>query len=99
MPSFFFKDTATTEIYPLSLHDALPIFGFEVSQQRAPGPLIFLRHDPEAQRVRCAFAGEAQGAEDDFGWTGGRGAAQAVEKKKDNLGARPGLGLPAARFQ
>src|SRR2546430_10626193 len=22
---FFFKDTATTEIYPLSLHDALPI--------------------------------------------------------------------------
>src|SRR3712207_8136610 len=23
---FFFKDTATTEIYPLSLHDALPIF-------------------------------------------------------------------------
>src|ERR1044072_8907533 len=25
MPSFFFNDTATTEIYPLSLHDALPI--------------------------------------------------------------------------
>src|SRR3990172_7208987 len=25
MPSFFFKDTATTDIYPLSLHDALPI--------------------------------------------------------------------------
>src|SRR2546426_5585751 len=24
---FFFNDTATTEIYPLSLHDALPIFG------------------------------------------------------------------------
>src|SRR2546430_13040620 len=23
---FFFNDTATTEIYPLSLHDALPIF-------------------------------------------------------------------------
>src|SRR5260370_13516343 len=22
---FFFKDTATTEVYPLSLHDALPI--------------------------------------------------------------------------
>src|SRR3712207_9004874 len=28
MPScFFFNDTATTEIYTLSLHDALPIFG------------------------------------------------------------------------
>src|SRR3712207_8365473 len=27
LPSFFFKDTATTEIYTLSLHDALPISG------------------------------------------------------------------------
>src|SRR3712207_6954233 len=26
MISFFFNDTATTEIYTLSLHDALPIF-------------------------------------------------------------------------
>src|SRR3712207_9433688 len=26
---FFFNDTATTEIYTLSLHDALPIFGME----------------------------------------------------------------------
>src|SRR3712207_8059193 len=25
---FFFNDTATTEIYTLSLHDALPIFNF-----------------------------------------------------------------------
>src|SRR5688572_32739235 len=25
-PFFFFNDTATTEIYTLSLHDALPIF-------------------------------------------------------------------------
>src|SRR3989338_8204337 len=25
MPPFFFNDTATTEIYPLSLRDALPI--------------------------------------------------------------------------
>src|SRR3712207_7473443 len=25
--SFFFNDTATTEIYTLSLHDALPIWG------------------------------------------------------------------------
>src|SRR3712207_9045708 len=27
---FFFNDTATTEIYTLSLHDALPIFEFDV---------------------------------------------------------------------
>src|SRR3712207_8530356 len=26
---FFFNDTATTEIYTLSLHDALPIFQFD----------------------------------------------------------------------
>ena len=26
---FFFNDTATTEIYTLSLHDALPIFELE----------------------------------------------------------------------
>src|SRR6266536_2851768 len=29
--SFFFNDTATTEIYTLSLHDALPIFGLRAS--------------------------------------------------------------------
>src|SRR2546428_8707820 len=34
---FFFNDTATTEIYTLSLHDALPIF-------RIAGPRIRLAH-------------------------------------------------------
>ncbi len=28
--NFFFNDTATTEIYTLSLHDALPIYRFRV---------------------------------------------------------------------
>ena len=28
---FFFNDTATTEIYTLSLHDALPIFGGDLN--------------------------------------------------------------------
>src|SRR5437899_7126704 len=32
---FFFNDTATTEIYTLSLHDALPISGFSAIAQRA----------------------------------------------------------------
>src|SRR3712207_8423767 len=42
-PSFFFNDTATTEIYTLSLHDALPIFTLFVTtyvaerQQQAAG--------------------------------------------------------------
>src|SRR6266516_7787970 len=30
---FFFNDTATTEIYTLSLHDALPIFGTQANSQ------------------------------------------------------------------
>src|SRR3712207_8267266 len=32
---FFFNDTATTEIYTLSLHDALPIF-YDISDPEAP---------------------------------------------------------------
>src|SRR5688572_31813381 len=39
LPVFFFNDTATTEIYTLSLHDALPIFGLAALGQleaRAP---------------------------------------------------------------
>src|SRR3712207_9319058 len=36
---FFFNDTATTEIYTLSLHDALPIFSLQkiMPVLRAPG--------------------------------------------------------------
>src|SRR2546429_3153849 len=30
---FFFNDTATTEIYTLSLHDALPIFHYELTNR------------------------------------------------------------------
>src|SRR2546429_9639382 len=37
---FFFNDTATTEIYTLSLHDALPIF------VQRPVPQQTLRHQP-----------------------------------------------------
>src|SRR5437879_9915527 len=32
--SFFFNDTATTEIYTLSLHDALPICGSKLNSGR-----------------------------------------------------------------
>src|SRR6201989_3729955 len=40
---FFFNDTATTEIYTLSLHDALPIYG----QFRKQPPS--LRHQRDAE--------------------------------------------------
>src|SRR5438874_3800256 len=35
---FFFNDTATSEIYTLSLHDALPILAFTVWDEVAFGP-------------------------------------------------------------
>src|SRR3712207_5514291 len=38
---FFFNDTATTEIYTLSLHDALPI----CSPQRLEGAAMWFRRD------------------------------------------------------
>src|SRR3712207_6946478 len=44
---FFFNDTATTEIYTLSLHDALPIFRRPGGQRlaAAPVPLAAARRD------------------------------------------------------
>src|SRR5438067_5081591 len=40
---FFFNDTATTEIYTLSLHDALPIFAFslEVSPKNSRARALY----------------------------------------------------------
>src|SRR3712207_9008533 len=39
---FFFNDTATTEIYTLSLHDALPISGRRWLMQHPPIPGLSL---------------------------------------------------------
>src|SRR3712207_8316247 len=42
--SFFFNDTATTEIYTLSLHDALPICAAGRQRRQAAGePLVYDR--------------------------------------------------------
>src|SRR5256885_15903827 len=64
-PFFFFNDTATTEIYTLSLHDALPIYGEEVvvGDVRAGEPDL-LRREAGAARDedlarRYAVAAEA----------------------------------------
>src|SRR5436190_7409312 len=51
MINFFFNNTATTEIYILSLHDALPIYGFELERagqydQAAAIYLATLRAEP-----------------------------------------------------
>src|SRR3712207_9177139 len=39
---FFFNDTATPEIYTLSLHDALPIFAIEAAPARKRHPTVIL---------------------------------------------------------
>src|SRR3712207_6966261 len=60
---FFFNDTATTEIYTLSLHDALPIYHPARRAHRAAGdrPLragrvgrggVAGRHRPRGRRLR-----------------------------------------------
>src|SRR5262245_63979695 len=46
---FFFNDTATTEIYTLSLHDALPI---SRASQRATGLAIERRQPSRSRRLR-----------------------------------------------
>src|SRR3712207_7674029 len=49
---FFFNETATTEIYTLSLHDALPISGSR-SSGRVAGCQVWRRYD-----VRCSTNAE-----------------------------------------
>src|SRR5256885_7247902 len=43
---FFFNDTATTEIYTLSLHDALPISTLNLAAAAAQGARLFAAYDP-----------------------------------------------------
>src|SRR3712207_8338659 len=54
---FFFNDTATTEIYTLSLHDALPIFFFRSSKVLFHSVLTsnILRYRLKRQLKRRAF--------------------------------------------
>src|SRR2546422_1473565 len=51
---FFFNDTATTEIYTLSLHDALPISG--LGRRRDPGGVpARARLGPRQRHARLAL--------------------------------------------
>src|SRR2546425_8539292 len=53
MALFFFNDTATTEIYTLSLHDALPIFASGVPAEQPAG-------HPGLSRARREIAGRSE---------------------------------------
>src|SRR5256885_8667017 len=49
---FFFNDTATTEIYTLSLHDALPIFPTRLSRAAIAGCWAARCRTPHRKRGR-----------------------------------------------
>src|SRR2546426_7901000 len=68
---FFFNDTATTEIYTLSLHDALPIF--RVPDADAERRRAVARGRAGADRGSCRAVPAARGA-------GRRGAASRDRK-------------------
>src|ERR1043165_4478736 len=54
--SVFFNDTATTEIYTLSLHDALPIWRREPEGHGGARAAVFRAGDPAARAARRAHA-------------------------------------------
>src|SRR5262245_66531975 len=63
---FFFHDTATAEIYTLSLHDALPICGVGVDRSREAEALAghsrlvdAMSHEPSEHRG-CAAGGQTE---------------------------------------
>src|SRR5437588_2891764 len=58
---FFFNDTATTEIYTLSLHDALPILGLRLGHPHHDH--LLLRVDPERGAGRAAPRSEEHTSE------------------------------------
>src|SRR2546425_10691164 len=53
---FFFNDTATTEIYTLSLHDALPISSSATGSRRASCTVAPGRRSTSRAPSRCACA-------------------------------------------
>src|SRR5258708_17479448 len=97
---FFFNDTATTEIYPLSLHDALPILGSRptlVPEARLEGRDLVRAAEHEdlvtgEELLLAVRVGDAQpGAAD-------AGDLQAVDAAHSDLGQGTAV-QPAARRQ
>src|SRR2546423_9584154 len=72
---FFFNDTATTEIYTLSLHDALPILEVLVAQPRD-------HHPPDAV---AGHGGEHAGADAPAGLGGGLAGHARSEEHTSEL--------------
>src|SRR3989442_4852317 len=61
---FFFNDTATTEIYTLSLHDALPIYVFTTTRFEGNPLAVFTDGDGLSDNAMQAIAREMNLSED-----------------------------------
>src|SRR5258707_9007059 len=81
---FFFNDTATTEIYTLSLHDALPICLRRITAARREKPLPRL---PAAEADDEVLAGQSQRPEhiDEQGDDLSVGAHIGLDRKSTRL--------------
>src|SRR2546426_7691906 len=91
---FFFNDPATTEIYTLSLHDALPIFALATAFGTGPGILvnagtgsIAYARDPAGELHRAGGDGWQLGDEGG-GYLLGRGALDVPARPADGPGGR-----------
>src|SRR5436309_1152271 len=82
---FFFNDTATTEIYTLSLHDALPICLRSSGMQRRHGEVPHPSRAPRAERNSRAAFGSAAGPRESrtnvFAWQCFRSLAVAFRRR------------------
>src|SRR3989442_16027776 len=74
--NFFFNDTATTEIYTLSLHDALPISKREVKSGFQP-PGIRVSSPPEPPRRSAGRGTGSEGSTLEHSPTLGEAAGEA----------------------
>src|SRR3712207_8467205 len=75
---FFFNDTATTEIYTLSLHDALPIL-----EPAAAAPLYRHRHRRRPCRPDADAAGAGRAV-----YSGGAGNPADTGRRQDRKSTR-----------
>src|SRR2546427_4785674 len=85
---FFFNDTATTEIYTLSLHDALPIYaGRKAARRAATGRGA--SPAPDAGARRCGVVAACGGSEIEPSSSGERSEEHTSElQSQSNLVCR-----------
>src|SRR5215217_9468837 len=85
---FFFNDTATTEIYTLSLHDALPICpncDLPLVSQGREGPLVCTRCGYTEEPGPCVECGSSRMRQT------GLGVERVRDELSEVLGVRVGL--------